>query len=777
MFLAVLWCVIALPVRTAGKQHSASVSDSAKFQSSAVENASTHSNTLVTTVDKLLQELPNSEAWDRDGDGCISATELSQGRFLYQVRLEQLAQAQGGALQNSTSASRPGTAGPADEMTGDSMGERLPATAHQRHLFGHGGSHADLNVTGGTDELLTDVSEDPQVDADTAGVNAEMASDCLLREQAITSACNGALMKDCCEAVSEFNEGWCWCSREAVLQGGYRLQSVKWMERDCPWDSTYTDYEMSDVCRGNSTNVDFSEDSAGTANGTQNLTGNWAGDLGTTYYTMATEELEGSDAWKLQFTGCQGVYMVYHLVVNLEEWEVYDEMHSQLGLKMFRANLPSRLGNVFMYGTVGPRDTIYGYATSLTTPDHVVAFNATYQGMLGLTQTCNGNGFCALADGNYYACKCDDYNFGVDCKYSTQNTEEYYVQPVGTTSGHGTQGVNFTSLRAALTLTSEEAARTIWLRPGVYQGDGNTRLSLSNSSAEGSIPLPLQTLTLRSTDGPLVTVVDCGSEAWFLVLGGSFEQSFDRNLEQSSGVQLEGFTVQNCVNGKLAGSDTSLGSMGSAIEVYNWLSRFQLKNMVLTGGRGGHGAVHVVQCAHVMILECSLTNNSAEDLGQMDVATGNGGALTAEYSVLDILDTTFEHNRAKGFGGAVAAEGDASLQYSTLSMKNVLFRNNTAGSEGGGLHIVKVIYANLEDMVFLDNSVVAASSGRTDSAFAYQQQDQHRTSVTGGSGGAMMVINCDVDIKRARFASNQARHFGGVSPWPRLRASLPASMR
>jgi hypothetical protein len=181
----------------------------------------------------------------------------------------------------------------------------------------------------------------------------------------------------------------------------------------------------------------------------------------------------------------------------------------------------------------------------------------------------------------------------------------------------------------------------------------------------------------------------------------------------------------------------------------------------------GHGAgVTVIDGAQSdRVFEVRSTNASFLDMtihnGRVD--NGSGGGINAEFSTVTLKRVEVKNNTASGSGGGVNTFNGTSA----LNVSDSVFRNNEA-SRGGAINADEdqLIVSNTK----FDNNLATSDDGGAIRIFgedaAITGSDFTRNVASGGHGGAVFIrklLGNTVTIDASRFAGNEAAFGGGVS--------------
>ncbi len=150
--------------------------------------------------------------------------------------------------------------------------------------------------------------------------------------------------------------------------------------------------------------------------------------------------------------------------------------------------------------------------------------------------------------------------------------------------------------------------------------------------------------------------------------------AINKNLTILGGYTASGSCLSDTVSGKttinpVTPSSSRMIGLASATVV--------MRNFVVSGNTSG-GGLHVFQSAILTLEDVTISGNHA----------ASGGGMMVENARLICTDCTFAQNKATtGNGGGLRIIGDTSLAIGSL--RRVVFSNNTAVGDGGGMSIEK----------------------------------------------------------------------------------------
>jgi len=256
-------------------------------------------------------------------------------------------------------------------------------------------------------------------------------------------------------------------------------------------------------------------------------------------------------------------------------------------------------------------------------------------------------------------------------------------------------GGDYTTLGGAFAAAAD--GDTILVRPGVYLGADNRGLDFAGRS-----------LTVRSTDGPEQTRINCKDEDRAFIVDGVDDPP----------ATIEGLTIQYAH----AHDDTVWTYDGYGGAVYCYASSVTLANMIFRENSCDQsgGAVFMSGGGAYEILGCDFIDNSAPEVGSDggavlvnasdsftldnsdfvgNTAVHGGGALRVEIGVpVTVSDARFVGNEAD-FGGAISM----SSVNGEHTIDGCLFEGNTARHWGGALSLVWGSMPTIRNCAFLAN--------------------------------------------------------------------------
>ena len=133
---------------------------------------------------------------------------------------------------------------------------------------------------------------------------------------------------------------------------------------------------------------------------------------------------------------------------------------------------------------------------------------------------------------------------------------------------------------------------------------------------------------------------------------------------------------------------------------------------------------------------------------------GSGGAIALRSAVLELTDTSFEHNTSTKNGGAVFVSYTSAAEHnSAVSAENCEFISNTCANNGGALY-------NTSYALDADERALNISGSEFD-----------RNTAT-GNGGAVYVTGTNAALISSVFTSNSATNGGAVGAYSQSKVAM-----
>ena len=197
--------------------------------------------------------------------------------------------------------------------------------------------------------------------------------------------------------------------------------------------------------------------------------------------------------------------------------------------------------------------------------------------------------------------------------------------------------------------------------------------------------------------------------------------------------------------------NTAYNCCGVAVSIN---SSFSVNRTSFTSNSASTGGVITVHETSCEIASSTFDDNSA--------AYNGGVMISDDKSLINIVDCSFNHNRAELYNGGVFFMPDSS----SFHIKNCIFFNNSAYLEGGVMYVLNDLSVAIIDSIFYSNS---ASQGGViaifqtsnvnvtiiTSTFSHNRAERH--------GGVLLTRGRSLfNISSCLFNSNRAESLGGV---------------
>ena len=250
----------------------------------------------------------------------------------------------------------------------------------------------------------------------------------------------------------------------------------------------------------------------------------------------------------------------------------------------------------------------------------------------------------------------------------------------GSDGGTGTYLDPTLTIQQALARSLNEGACPVYVQPGTYPD---------------SIVLPVSPVTIESTDGPELTILEGSSIAPILESGSGVD----------SETVVEGFTFRDGALTDDSGTGDSSLRQGAAVQITD-SSPTLICNRFEDNHVADRGAAIYVSGGSPQILDSLFYNNQADGAGGED----GGGAIFIEPSsgaiaTAPLIDgCTFLSNYAASHGGAVCA-----FTGSSVSVTASRFAGNESGGIGGGLMLSEAD-ALVDGVLFQGNTAVSGGA-------------------------------------------------------------------
>jgi hypothetical protein len=323
----------------------------------------------------------------------------------------------------------------------------------------------------------------------------------------------------------------------------------------------------------------------------------------------------------------------------------------------------------------------------------------------------------------------------------------WYVDVHATPPGNGTQQSPYVSIQRAITNAATRSGDRILVAPGTY---------LETVDFLG------KTLVVRGA-GSASTVIDgSGGFASVIFVGGG----------EGPGTRIEGFTITGANPGPFPGPHYGGGLRveSSTLEVRE--CAFEDLGAASYPSRGGGAAVIG---GTLDLVRCRFTRTSAVDSGGAVWASGaillradhcsfsygsstygEGGAIAAESSSIEVVRSTFQYDVAfESQGGALYLEGCSGRIADSELLRNRSLESHHGGAlacDGGALTVER---CRFEGNVAAMGGAIRASGGTLDVSSCRFEDNEVGSSQTTVGGSAIHATAATVNVDRSVFRRNR----------------------
>ena len=225
-----------------------------------------------------------------------------------------------------------------------------------------------------------------------------------------------------------------------------------------------------------------------------------------------------------------------------------------------------------------------------------------------------------------------------------------------------------------------------------------------------------------------------------------FGVSFERNRAEfgaaifavDSAIAVRYSSFKN--NQALCAARSTSVCLGGVLYSYNSTITIQFGNFQYNSVIGGHGGVFALFESLVSICNSYFASNVA--------TVGDGGVIYAQTTYLNITTSSFLLNRAALSGGAIQSiEG-------MFVDSNGHYEGNTAGFEGGAMHLEKATLKFTESRLLFNNAQY--SGGAVSVYFGTQHfyECEIFGNIAGKGGSAISVISVHLYVSNCNFTAN-----------------------
>ena len=194
-----------------------------------------------------------------------------------------------------------------------------------------------------------------------------------------------------------------------------------------------------------------------------------------------------------------------------------------------------------------------------------------------------------------------------------------------------------------------------------------------------------------TVDGDL-TILGEGADKTIIQAAATRQEASDRVLDITPGheVIIKDLTIKN---GNVTGSGGGIRVDKSSLTLIDATIEFN----VAAGTSNSNGGGIEVRNGWLTLDACTINDNTASNAG---------GGIYLYYSSANILNTTFQFNRAFVKGGAV---GTLSDEPKTILVAYTTISTNSGGDYGGGMQVESTFTVNLSNVIVAHNSAYNGS--------------------------------------------------------------------
>jgi len=284
----------------------------------------------------------------------------------------------------------------------------------------------------------------------------------------------------------------------------------------------------------------------------------------------------------------------------------------------------------------------------------------------------------------------------------------YYVATNGNHTTYTDWASAATNIQAAVTSTTINANDIVLVSNGVYTASVGPIVNVTNA-----------TITLKSVNGPDVTIIDGGSvtQCVWLSTNSTLDGFTVRNGKVAAyggGIRLANGTVTNCLIYNNLGNSSG-GGIG-IFNAYGYIFNCMIYSNTSKSYGGGMYAATWTQSGHndSMIKNCVFFGNKCE--------AGSGGGLNSASAYLTIRNCLFYRNDSYGSGGGASVSANDGYD---ANFENCMITANTASNTGGGFYTIDITHpvrnsiiwnnsaTNCADVSALSNNLTKCCIGNT----------------------------------------------------------------
>lgn len=341
----------------------------------------------------------------------------------------------------------------------------------------------------------------------------------------------------------------------------------------------------------------------------------------------------------------------------------------------------------------------------------------------------------------------------------SESTVDYYVSPEGSDDNNGTLDSPYKTIEKAVEKTTADKITNIHLSEGIFQGNGNVNLSLTNNinlmgvSAEKTILDGSNANWLANMDNGILTIQDLTIRNFFLNINK--DGTYQGIITSNSDVTIDNAIISNNV------IRTELGAGEEKSTIYTGVlfstGKIYIDNVTGFDNRIDNTAgTTLADLRKLADWGCVIGSFNSTIIANSKFYNNQGSRSSVVYAhtltTLDIINSTFENNAATYCGGVFLA-----YLNSTTHISNSYFKNNNGTNAGGIIYQQRYCNMYVDNCIFEDNY---ANTGG--SLYAHHYSNLTATNCSFSTGRARTgsaIIGADfvvLTITDCKFNKNNA---------------------
>ncbi|WP_407414587.1 hypothetical protein [Methanobrevibacter sp.] len=340
-----------------------------------------------------------------------------------------------------------------------------------------------------------------------------------------------------------------------------------------------------------------------------------------------------------------------------------------------------------------------------------------------------------------------------------ETTNDYYVSPEGSDDNNGTLDSPYKTIEKAVEKTTADKVTNIHLSEGIFQGNGNVNLSLTNNinligvSPEKTILDGSNANWLANMDNGILTIQDLTITNFFLNINKT--DTYEGIITSNSDVTIDNVIISNNV------IRTELGAEEEKSTIYTGVlfstGKIYINNVTGFDNRIDNTAgTTLADLRKLADWGCVIGSFNSTIIANSKFYNNQGSRSSVVYAhtltTLDIINSTFENNAATYCGGVFLA-----YLNSTTHISNSYFKNNNGTNAGGIIYQQRYCNMYVDNCIFEDNY---ANTGG--SLYAHHYSNLTATNCSFSTGRARTgsaIIGADfvvLTITDCKFNKNNA---------------------